>query len=32
LAIEDAIEFYKKIGMERKEARLRYLQIIGQVE
>jgi selenocysteine lyase/cysteine desulfurase len=26
LAIEDAIEFYTKIGIERKEARLRYLQ------
>ncbi|GAB4136863.1 MAG: aminotransferase class V-fold PLP-dependent enzyme [Bacteroidia bacterium] len=26
LTIPDAIEFYKKIGAERKEARLRYLQ------
>jgi selenocysteine lyase/cysteine desulfurase len=26
LAIEDAIEFYTKIGIEKKEARLRYLQ------
>lgn len=26
MAIEDAIEFYKKIAMVRKEARLRYLQ------
>jgi selenocysteine lyase/cysteine desulfurase len=26
LAIEDAIEFYTKIGIDRKEARLRYLQ------
>ena len=26
LAIEDAIEFYTKIGIERKEARLRFLQ------
>ena len=26
MAIEDAIEFYTKIGIERKEARLRYLQ------
>ena len=26
MAIEDAIEFYKKIAVVRKEARLRYLQ------